>query len=123
MLLLYAYYIHIFFWCRGGDSNPYRISPTDTSSLRVYQFHHLGNFHKYSEKCITFRKSYQTLLRIKKEPATCIVIQVTGYILTIKNQRTYSDTCSDDSGAAITSLCSTALIGGSVFSADGVITF
>jgi hypothetical protein len=28
--------------CRGRDSNPYRLSPTSTSSLRVYQFHHLG---------------------------------------------------------------------------------
>ncbi len=28
--------------CRGGDSNPYSLSATSTSSLRVYQFHHLG---------------------------------------------------------------------------------
>ncbi len=28
--------------CRGGESNPYSLSATSTSSLRVYQFHHLG---------------------------------------------------------------------------------
>ncbi len=28
--------------CRRGDSNPYRHTPTSTSSLRVYQFHHPG---------------------------------------------------------------------------------
>ena len=29
-------------WCRGGDSNSYRLSPTTPSRWRVYQFHHLG---------------------------------------------------------------------------------
>ena len=27
-------------WCGRGDSNPYRISPTAPSKLRVCQFHH-----------------------------------------------------------------------------------
>jgi hypothetical protein len=34
--------LHAVTICRGRDSNPYRLSPTSTSSLRVYQFHHLG---------------------------------------------------------------------------------
>jgi hypothetical protein len=31
-----------FEWCRGGDSNPDRLTPTTPSRWRVYQFHHLG---------------------------------------------------------------------------------
>ena len=30
------------YWYRGGDSNPYGISPTAPLKQRVYQFHHLG---------------------------------------------------------------------------------
>ena len=29
-------------WCRGGDSNSYSLAATAPSTLRVYQFHHLG---------------------------------------------------------------------------------
>jgi hypothetical protein len=29
-------------WCRGGDLNSHRLSPTTPSRWRVYQFHHLG---------------------------------------------------------------------------------
>ena len=31
-------------WCQRGDSNPYGISPTATSRLRVCQFHHPGTY-------------------------------------------------------------------------------
>jgi len=29
-------------WCPGEDSNFHGIAPTRPSSVRVYQFHHLG---------------------------------------------------------------------------------
>ena len=29
--------------CRGGDSNSYSLAATAPSTLRVYQFHHLGS--------------------------------------------------------------------------------
>ena len=29
-------------WCRRGDSNSHRISPTWPWTMRVYQFHHYG---------------------------------------------------------------------------------
>ena len=32
-------------WCRGGDSNSYSLAATAPSTLRVYQFHHLGLYH------------------------------------------------------------------------------
>ena len=32
-------------WCRGGDSNSYSLAATAPSTLRVYQFHHLGLSH------------------------------------------------------------------------------
>src|SRR3990167_422903 len=44
----------VIFWCRGGDSNPYRIAPTAPLTLRVYQFHHLGNGH-----CKTIEYDYK----------------------------------------------------------------
>ena len=33
-----------FSWCSERDSNPHGISPTTTSTLRVYQFRHQSNY-------------------------------------------------------------------------------
>ena len=37
-------------WCPEGDSNPHVLSDTATSTLRVYQFRHLGiTYYKVTE--------------------------------------------------------------------------
>ena len=38
----------VFTWCPGEDSNFHRIAPTRPSSVRVYQFRHLG---EHEEEC------------------------------------------------------------------------